>query len=215
MRKLDRNAVAAPPCLSRYKHGQDNWNKVSGADKEAIRERLKQMQGQRCAYCEGPLEKLGDHIEHFWPKGRFPTRTFDWNNLYWSCTQNDSCGVHKDGDAENYHPGDLLDPCSHDPDRFFKYRPYGTIDVRDDIPEADRARAQKTLRIFNLDPGHGRLRSMRKQAADDYLSTTPNILEDLMLFEEDERSSIIKEELAKVADEPFSIVIRHLLLDLV
>lgn len=213
MRKLDRNPVPAPPCLGRYQHGRDNWDKVPPADKSAIRKQLEQMQGRRCAYCDGPLDRLGEHIEHLWPKGRFPQRTFDWHNLYLSCDQQDSCGQYKDNGAENYHPNDILDPCKDDPDRYFRFRPDGTIDVSPN-GTTEKARAEKTLRVFNLDPGHGRLRTMRRQAADAYLARDPNILDALMGFDETERRAVIAAELAEVAHEPFGAVIRHLFLTL-
>jgi hypothetical protein len=77
MRKLDRAAVPAPPCLTKYKHGRDTWEKVDGkTDRPEIRAHLGRMQGQRCAYCEGDTEALG-HIEHFRTRSGHPKLTFE------------------------------------------------------------------------------------------------------------------------------------------
>jgi hypothetical protein len=65
MRKLDRASFATPPCLTNYQPGTHTWKDVTHADKAEIRQHLEQMQGRRCAYCEGSVDSLGQHIEHF------------------------------------------------------------------------------------------------------------------------------------------------------
>lgn len=37
-----------------------------------------------CCYCE---ENIGTNIEHIYPKGLFPSKTFVWQNFLWSCKQ--------------------------------------------------------------------------------------------------------------------------------
>src|SRR5438105_4358499 len=110
MRKLDRGNVPAPVCLANYQVGAHTWNSLTYEDKEQIRQSLEQLQGRRCAYCEGSLDALGQHIEHFRRKGigHFPQFTFSWSNLYWSCYQDDSCGRFKDHSAGAYNPNDLI-----------------------------------------------------------------------------------------------------------
>jgi uncharacterized protein (TIGR02646 family) len=209
MRKLDRTSASAPVCLSCYQHGKHNWGDVQPAHKDLIRESLEEMQGRRCAYCEGPVDALGQHIEHFRTKHTFPSLTFDWKNLYWSCDQADSCGRHKDHDSGPYDPNDLIDPCREDPDRFFRFRSDGTIQVRTDITDNEQHRARETLRVFNLNPTHGRLRQMRKRALEAYRAQDPDILEALETFESADREVIIAGELARTSSDPFSAVIRH------
>jgi len=209
MRQLDRNSALPPVCLTCYQHGKHNWGSVSLEHKDEIRASLEKMQGRRCAYCEGSVDSLGHHIEHFRAKGAFPKLTFDWSNLYWSCDASDSCGRHKDHDSGPYDPDDLIDPCREDPDRFFKFRSDGTIRVRTDIPDKEQRRANETLRVFNLNPSQGRLRQMRKRALEAYTARDPDILAALETFEPSERDAIIADELARTASEPFSAVIRH------
>lgn len=209
MRRLDRAAVPAPGCLIRYSYPANCWNDVTPPDKEAIRFSLEQMQGRRCAYCEGSVDALGQHIEHFRRKGQghSPELTFTWSNLYWSCYQDDSCGRFKDHDADPYDVRNLLDPCSDDPDRFFRFRSDGTISIRDGLSEADKRRAEETLRIFNLDAKWGRLRNMRKIAVLPYVSIVAGCEE----MPAQELQTYLSDELAQVASSPFYTAIRHVL----
>lgn len=63
MHKLQRSAT--PACLADYRHGQHAWSDVEPEHKQEIWQRLEEMQGRRCAYCEAPIESGKRHIEHF------------------------------------------------------------------------------------------------------------------------------------------------------
>lgn len=209
MRRLNRGAVAQPACLANYQHGQHKWDDLSPEDKEEIRQRLEQMQGRRCAYCEGSLDVLGWHIEHFRRKhaAHFPHLTFVWANLYWSCDQHDSCGHFKDNGAGAYNPNDLIDPCVDNPDAFFRFRADGTISIRHGLQAPDQHRARETLRVFNLDPQWGRLRQMRRAALVGYIS----MIDDAIGFTMGELQQLFEDELAVAESLPFSTAIRHVL----
>ncbi|WP_300675397.1 retron system putative HNH endonuclease [Desulfoluna sp.] len=98
MHKLKR--PSPPNCLSKYRHGRDNWSLVTIEDKKGIWVQLHAMQGNLCAYCESPLltqnGQRDAHIEHFRQKGKDPRVTFEWDNLFGSCNRKISCGRHKD-----------------------------------------------------------------------------------------------------------------------
>lgn len=209
MRKLDRTAATTPPCLANYKHGQHNWDVISAEDKAQIRVSLEQMQGRRCAYCEGDLGALGQHIEHFRRKGKFPALTFDWTNLFWSCDRADSCGHYKDHGADLYDVADLIDPCCDDPDQFFRFRSNGTIDIRAGLTADQYRRASETLRVFGLDGEWGRLRRMRHQAVVGYLTDVEDAAE--AGFTPEELKAYFQETLQIAATLPFSTTIRHVL----
>lgn len=207
MRKLDRTSVDAPPCLAKYKHGRNNWNDVKREDKAEIRAHLERLQGRSCAYCEGALDELGQHIEHFRDKHKFGQLTFFWSNLYWSCDCYDSCGHYKDNKAASYEPNVLLDPCQDEPDRYLKFYTDGTVRPRDGLSLAEKHRAEETLRVFNL--RNQRLNAMRRRAFKDYLAGDPGIMDALVEFNDDERQAFIEEEIARTSTQPFSTVIRH------
>jgi len=212
MQKLNRANVAEPACLANYQHGQQNWDDVTNGDKAQIRQQLEQMQARRCAYCEGSLDVLGNHIEHFRRKapGHFPNLTFTWSNLYWSCDQKDSCGHYKDHGAGAYNVNDLIDPCVDNPDAFFRFRTDGTINVRSGLGGPDRHKGEETLRVFNLNPQWGRLRHMRKAAVAAYVS----LVDGCVGFSASDLHEIFKEELAAAVTLPFFTAIRQVLTEL-
>lgn len=211
MRQLDRAAVPAPPCLAAYIHGAHTWCDLSGEEKAEIRAQLETMQGRRCAYCEGGIDSLGQHIEHFRRKGdaAFRHLTFEWSNLFWSCDQTDSCGHFKDHGAGAYDPAELVNPCEDDPDHFFVFRADGTISVRNGLSAQGERRARETLRVFSLNPQWGRLRNMRHAAVSGYVDNANDAF-DAGLTPDDIRA-YFAQELQAARDLPFYTAIRHVL----
>lgn len=209
MRNLNRTDAAIPRCLANYVHGRNKWDDVNGTDKKEIRASLEQMQGRRCAYCEGDLTTLGQHIEHFRRKRDFKHLTFVWTNLFWSCDQKDSCGHYKDHGAGPYNVADLIDPCSNDPDAFFRFRSDGTISIRPGLTPQQEHRAKETLRVFHLDALGGRLRNMRKRAAAGYRKDAQEAID--AGFDHDELREYFENELNFAESLPFSTAIKHVL----
>lgn len=209
MRKLDRVNCPAPPCLAGYQYGVQTWEHVSPAHKTEIRTHLETMQGKRCAYCEGDIEVLGQHIEHFRRKSVHTALTFDWNNLFWSCNQTDSCGHFKDHGAGPYNVADLINPCLDDPDHFFVFRADGTINVRLGLSAQEEHRAKETLRVFSLDADWGRLRAMRKAAVSGYVIDADEAAG--AGFSPDDIRAYFTAELEHAKDLPFYTAIRHVL----
>jgi uncharacterized protein (TIGR02646 family) len=207
MQRLERAGIPTPACLANFQHPAQNWDDVAGQDKIEIRACLEQMQGRRCAYCEGPIDALGQHIEHFRRRAHYPQLTFAWENLYWSCYQDDSCGRYKDLRADPFDYADLIDPCLDNPDQFFLFRSDGTITVRPGLSAADRRKADETLRVFNLNPRWGRLRYMRKAAIAPYVRLAGDGLE----FSADELRELFVDELREASSQPFFTAIRHAL----
>jgi uncharacterized protein (TIGR02646 family) len=51
-----------------------------------VKTALVQMFHGKCAYCESQITVVSyGNIEHFYPKGKFSDKTFDWENLLLSC----------------------------------------------------------------------------------------------------------------------------------
>ena len=209
MRRLDRTICPAPACLGGYTHGVHTWDDVSSAHKGEIRTQLESMQGRRCAYCEGSIDNLGPHIEHFRRKKLHPALTFNWSNLFWSCDQTDSCGHFKDRGAGAYDVADLIDPCLDDPDAFFVFRSDGTIGIRHGLSAQDEHRAKETLRVFSLDADWGRLRAMRKAAVSGYVSDADEAFNSGLSIAEIHEYFADALEYAKSL--PFYTAIRHVL----
>jgi len=208
---------AAPGCLASYQHGRDRWDDLTPACRAEVRAQLDAMQGRLCAYCEGDLDTLVAHVEHLWPRGQHPTRTFDWHNLFLSCDREDSCGTYKDRGGKPYDPAALIDPSRDDPDDFFRARDSGQIEVRPGLSAHDAQRARETLRVFNLnlDGQRGRSRSLcaaRRRALALYRAVNPGILEELATWPEADREAFLREELRVAATQPFGMIVRHFLM---
>lgn len=209
MRKLDRAICPAPACLGGYHHGAHSWQDVTPDHKAEIRTHLETMQGRRCAYCEGDIDTLGQHIEHFRRKSLHPALTFDWDNLFWSCDQTDSCGHFKDRGAGPYNVTDLINPCCDDPDAFFIFQADGTISVRHGLSGVDQRRATETLRVFSLDAKWGRLRAMRKAAVSGYVDDAHAAFNEG--WPPDDIRTFFQAELEIARNLPFYTAIRHVL----
>ncbi len=212
MHFIDRSTVPAPSCLSNYHHGRNTWESLSVTDRGQIRSSLETLQGKRCAYCECELADGNQHIEHFEQRSRQPQKTFDWSNLFWSCLAHDSCGTHKDSKSikNSYNPLDIIKPDIDDPEHFFRFHSDGTITIRPELTDHEKHRASETLRVFNLDPEHGRLRARRKAAIAGYVTDACEITE---LIETDLEfgTEYLESELAAIIDLPFATAIKHVL----
>ena len=205
MRKLHRGA--APTCLAVFRHGQHNWRDITPALKAAIWTELDAMQMQRCAYCEADIGNGKKHIEHFRQKGRDPTGTFLWSNLFGSCNREDCCGKHKDRCAV-YPPGDLVKADVDNPELYFVFAPNGSVSPRNGLSPTDRHRATETIRIFNL---NGVLRQIRSREVAPYLQTAETFAEIAAEFPETDWMPLLQQELSDTAHLPFATAIKHVL----
>jgi len=209
MHQLQR--PAAPTCLGKFRHGGNDWNDVSSADKAEIWQQLNQMQQQRCAYCECSIAgERKAHIEHLRQRSRYPQGTFEWSNLFGSCNHVDSCGKYKDA-CGAYHHQDLIKMDVEDPEYFFMFVADGTIAVRSGLSDDEKRRAHETLRILNLDAKHGRLRQMRQSAVQGYVQTAEELMAMAESFDESEWMSLLQQELETIRNEPFATAIKYVL----
>lgn len=98
MHKLVRSCPEPQALAEARQSGVDDWDHFPSAKKKEVQFDLLVMQDERCAYCESALDLAEGHIEHFRRKNKdwFPELTFVWDNLYYSCQCNGTCGRHKD-----------------------------------------------------------------------------------------------------------------------
>lgn len=208
MHRLHRDPVP-PTGLTKYQHGQDTWSNTcpTRAERAAIWEKLVAMQGNRCAYCEGPMRESQREIEHFRQRSRYPQGTFDWPNLFGSCKRAGTCGDHKDKCGDYPHQ-DLIKPDVEDPEAFLVFTPKGAIRPRANLQPYDQHRAKETIRILGLD---GPLNQMRRSAVAGYIQTLEEFAEMAATFSENEWLPLLQEEIQNTAHLPFATAIRHVL----
>lgn len=210
MHKLDR--PMPPNCLSSYQHGRDNWGKVTPDHKSEIWLKLDEMQQHRCAYCEAAIKtessKSNSHIEHLRQRRNFPQGTFLWGNLFGSCKRQDSCGIHKDG-LPPYNHQDLIKMDDENPENFLEFLADGNVVPINGLSQADKHRAEETIRVFNL---NGALRQIRETAIKGYLQTAEELAAYAAEFDEADWFPILEEELNQIKHLPFTTAIKHTLL---
>ncbi len=159
---------AEPEVFSEWKANdrmahQPNWNRVRSSVKQKLHETLMQEQGFLCCYCEVSVTADDSHIEHFRPRGRYPTRQLDYDNLLCSCQRELSpgeprhCG-HQKGDwfDENL----LVSPLAPNCEERFRFTANGDIFPRRD----NDAGAKATIRRLGLNVA--KLRALRAAAVD-------------------------------------------------
>lgn len=147
-----------------------NFRSADGKRTDSVIAALRQMSFDKCCYCE---RTAANNIDHFWPKAKYPEKTFAWTNLFLACsTCNDSS--HKGDELEIIGSGSsihskLLDPSTldDDPYRFFmftvhkncnppgepeRFNPIGWIEPRP-APETEAyERARHTIEKLELNP---------------------------------------------------------------
>lgn len=170
MRKLERSE--SPPCLAEAAPGWTQSFVQARADNPAhrfswphrpcyaqVRERLVQMTGNHCAFCDGSVGvESRETVEHFRPKSQFPALAYEWVNLFPCC---DHCQSAK---REQFDER-LLKP--DEPEYVFEH--YFLIDYKtgalEPLPSAGpecRQRAALTLALYDLNSALRRRARLRE-----------------------------------------------------
>ncbi len=159
MHKFERGEE--PEGLKKARKQRRSWDEFAKTSARGeLAKCLYERQDRRCAYCDMSIKTLEDgHIEHLERRSDAPNRALDWENLFFSCRRQDSCGIYKD--AKFKEPVDsrrIVDPSKEDPLEFFTYTETGEMiaDKRDD------EKAETTIKVFNLNAQ--RLKNARSRA---------------------------------------------------
>ena len=147
-----------------HRRFHNDWNAFLGSEAHtALGEALFARQHHYCAYCEVALSRKEEgHIEHLQRRSDVPERTFDWSNLFFSCSHLDTCGKYKDNQRIRFNPADIIDPSRENPLDYLRYDMNGNVHAIEGDPVREH-RANETIRIFHLNAP--RLKGIRKQIA--------------------------------------------------
>ena len=152
----------APVNFTRVEQKYQRWDRelINSEEHTIIGNALYEQQDHYCAYCEIKIDEMqgGGHIEHLERRSDNPQRTFDWNNMFFSCNNLDSCGKFKDNQRLKYDVKDIVDPSREDPADFFTFDALGNVSP---LNHSVEHRALETIRIFNLQDS---VRLKRKRA---------------------------------------------------
>ena len=214
MHYLDRTRVVIPPCLATPPAGW-TYGDIRGPQKAEIRDALLAMQEHRCAYCErrtGTDQSYDGHIEHFRDQTGNKQLSLTWNNLFWSCNDERTCGKHKDkcryqqGPKRQYDSAILIDPSAEDPEQYLSFVSDGTVVPRVALNDALRGRAEETIRVFQLNESAFLTRS-RQDAIRPYIGMVDSLLE----LGVDALRKFIGTQLGPVTAAPFGTAIKQFL----
>lgn len=140
------------------KNKTTGWNEFSRPKGEThelylnCRELLLAHQNGLSAYTEKDLGDKELHIDHYRKRDLFPELKFEWNNLIVDERNNDEYGAgHKDKIVKDKAEYELLiNPVDEDPTDFLTYQINGEIIPKANLKESDKARAEFTIKAFNL-----------------------------------------------------------------
>ncbi len=106
-------AASLSPGSKKIKSRWDSFTQGRGKDVDVgprVVDATRAMSHDKCAYCESVKPAT---VEHYWPKAKYPSKMFDWDNLLASCRD---CNSAKDADfpVSNGQPL-LLNPVDDEP----------------------------------------------------------------------------------------------------
>lgn len=213
MHRLNRDCVPKPECLCNI-DAERTYSQLRGDEKEQIRQQLLVLQGGCCAYCERRTGSDRDdgHIEHFRKQADHADLTLDWNNLFWSCNDEKTCGKKKDkcekgiGRFAKFVEDDLVNPCLDEPESFLHFVSDGDVRPREGLNETDLRRAAETIRVFGLDSS-----SYLKKARHDAMNAYIDILNSLSAEGSSLFRSFVEASISNLRDKPHSTAVRHFL----
>jgi uncharacterized protein (TIGR02646 family) len=177
MKNLTRGT--APACLSAAQKKSGTWDKLTQQEKTDIWSCLLEMQSHYCAYCECRIHKPCDqqketrHIDHFYPKGNDPKKTFEWDNLFGSCSTKENCGHY----SQNNDKKGACKPDRDTPEKLFSFSSDGKIAPKHGLSQTQLDMANKTIEVFNLNSS--RLTNSRKAEISSVASTAKELLSTL------------------------------------
>lgn len=172
-----------PESLAQARQKEIKWEDLQKTEfghtvKEDIRKELAKNQRECCAYCEVHINTKDNrtyHIEHLQRQSDDPSLALNWDNLFLSCNNPDSCGRHKDNKHLQFAIEDVIDPSKEDPQDFFWYsQKNGQIFPKTKDKRIEQ-RAKETIRVFNLDKSK-KLCNIRQSIAanvSEFLKTEP------------------------------------------
>lgn len=102
-------------------------------------------------YTEAPLHMDDSHIDHFYKRSLFRDKVHSWENLVVD-TIDETYGAKYKDKLVKIAPDNLkvINPVTENPNWFFRYKVNGHIVSKDNLSEAERIRADYTIKVFNL-----------------------------------------------------------------
>lgn len=199
--------------MAAYNYKTTSWNDFGVTCKDNVRKALSSMntdQGEPlCSYCESTIAGSTDgHIEHLHRKRDFPSRTFDWSNLFLCCQNAEHCGHFKDRNGRpKYNPDNLIRPDTENPDEYLQFFSSGEVLARSGLSVDQKLKADATIDVLNLN--HPSLKGRRSATAHSAKAFVIKELEFLETLPESERIELLSNEIDTFRGSAHPTVARH------
>lgn len=135
---------------ARSKKDQDGFKKIqSKYGAISVKNALDKSFHGKCAYCESVIGTVATgHIEHYRPKSRYISLTFEWNNLLLSCPKCNS-KTHKGSKFPKISDGGpILNPCSDNPNDHIEFIYDTKLGLA--LAKGKTKRGETTINLFGL-----------------------------------------------------------------
>lgn len=135
---------------------------------------LQEMTNCHCSFCDGfPLDALGETIEHFRSKSRYPLLSYFWGNLFYCC--------HHCQKSKGENPERLLlkpDAADYSFEKYFLFDYItGNIEINPALSsETEKAKAKNIIKLYGLNEYNRPKR--RKDCLQRFLKTSDADVED-------------------------------------
>ena len=151
MRKIDKGAPIASFSDFVRTHQPVKWEDAKDVSRLWRKHILEYEQHRLSGYTEKPLLLAGSHIDHFRKQSLFNAFVFDWNNFVVDGVDETYGARFKDKYVKSCEDNEkLINPVTEDASRYFKYELNGNIAVVTGLTPDDSARADYTIKAFNL-----------------------------------------------------------------
>lgn len=167
MRHIKKNE-AAPKFFNFVKKKTPKlWGELHQQDKDIYREAceaLLQEQHNMCGYTEVYFrDNIKGNIDHYVKRGIDNRKTFEWNNLIYATIDSTFGASYKDKVIKKEDYKHVFNPITDYPENYFEYSTLGEVYPKSCIDNSHRAKAEKTIEIFNLNDN--KLCNQRKSIA--------------------------------------------------
>ena len=151
MRKIDKGAPIASFSDFVRTHQPVKWEDAKDVSRLWRKHILEYEQHRLSGYTEKPLLLAGSHIDHFRKQSLFNAFVFDWNNFVVDGVDETYGARFKDKYVKSCEDNEkLINPVTEDASCYFKYELNGNIAVVTGLTPDDSARADYTIKAFNL-----------------------------------------------------------------
>ena len=151
MRKINKGAPIASFSDFVRTHQPTMWEDAKDVSRLWRKHILVYEQHCMSGYTEKPLLLAGSHIDHFRKQSLFNAFVFDWNNFVVDGVDETYGARFKDKYVKSCEDNEkLINPVTEDASRYFKYELNGNIAVVTGLTPDDSARADYTIKAFNL-----------------------------------------------------------------